>query len=171
MARFAPPGGETSSSIRRRDRSSYVTLGQSRCLGGTVISCAWSVRTSDICKRGTSALVAFALVASSISATAEAATAAENLLLTSVVRNALVHSGASHYGLAGSAFTGLVQGTAYYALRHLHLHDWAGASLIPSSSSYEAQVAVQDDGAYLIFDRTALGAWQVHDVGYSDTVR
>ena len=31
-------------------------------------------------------------------------------------------------------------------------------------------MVVQDDGAYLIFDRTAHGAWQAHDVGYSDTV-
>ena len=45
-----------------------------------------------------------------------------------------------------------------------------GASLVPSPSSYQAGVVVQDDGAYLIFDRTAHGAWQAHDVGYVDTV-
>jgi hypothetical protein len=28
---------------------------------------------------------------------------------------------------------------------------------------------VQDDGAYLIFDRTVQGPWQAHDVGYTDT--
>jgi hypothetical protein len=36
---------------------------------------------------------------------------------------------------------------------------WAGASLIPSPSSYQAGVANQDDGAYVLFKRPADGAW------------
>ena len=129
-----------------------------------------SVRTSQIYKGASSVLIAFTLVASPAMATAEAAAAAENLPLTSTVRAALVDAGASHYGLASTAFTGLGQGTAYYAYDISTSTYWAGASLVPNPRSPKAGVVVQDDGAYLIFDRTAPGPWQVHDVGYSDTV-
>ena len=117
-----------------------------------------------------SVLVALAMVAMPVAAAAEPAARAENLPVTSSVRTALVDAGASHYGLSSSAFTGLGQGTTYYAYDLSTTMYWAGASLVPSPSSYQAGVVVQDDGAYLIFDRTAHGAWQAHDVGYSDTV-
>ncbi len=58
---------------------------------------------------------------------------------------------------------------AYYAYDRVTSTYWAGASLVPNPKSYEAGVVVQDDGAYLIFDRSAHGSWQAHDVGYSDT--
>jgi hypothetical protein len=62
------------------------------------------------------------------------------------------------------------KGTTYYAYDISTSTYWAGASLVPNPSSYEAGVVVQDDGAYLIFDQTAHGAWRARDVGYSDTV-
>jgi hypothetical protein len=100
--------------------------------------------------------------------------AAHNLLLTSAVRSALVAAGASHYGLPASDFVGLGAAPnsypAYYAYDKSTSTYWAAASLVPKHSSYAAQVAVQDDGAYLIFHRTPPGAWQAHDVGYTDTV-
>jgi len=125
---------------------------------------------TKMCSAASSVLVAITLVAMPVAAAAEPAAGAENLPVTSAVRTALVDAGASHYGLASSAFTGLGQGTAYYAYDLSTSTYWAGASLVPSPSSSEAGVVVQDDGAYLIFDRTAHGAWQAHDVGYSDTV-
>jgi len=125
---------------------------------------------TKMCSAASSVLVAIALVAIPSAAAAEPAAGAENLALTSAVRTALVDAGASHYGLASSAFTGLGQGTAYYAYDLSTSTYWAGASLVPSPTSSEAGVVVQDDGAYLIFDRPAHGAWQAHDVGYSDTV-
>jgi hypothetical protein len=125
---------------------------------------------TKLCSAASSALVAIALVAMPVAAAAEPAAGAANLTVTSAVRTALVDAGASHYGLAGSAFTGLGQGTTYYAYDISNSTYWAGASLVPSPSSSQAEVVVQDDGAYLIFDRTAHGAWQAHDVGYSDTV-
>jgi hypothetical protein len=98
---------------------------------------------------------------------------AENLLLTNTVRSALVAAGASHYGLPASDFVGLGAAPnnypAYYAFDKATSTYWAGASLVPKRSSYAAQVVVQDDGAYLIFHRTPPGAWQAHDVGYTDT--
>ena len=105
---------------------------------------------------------------------AKAVEAAQNLPLPSTVRSALVAVAASHYGLPASDFVGLGAGPryypAYYAYDKATSTYWAGASLVPKPSSYAAQVVVQDDGAYLIFHRTPPGAWQVHDVGYTDTV-
>jgi len=121
-------------------------------------------------KVAASVLVALAVVAMPVAAAAGPAPGAENLPVTSAVRTALVDAGAKHYGLASSAFTGLGQGTTYYAYDTSTSTYWAGASLVPSPSSYQAGVVVQDDGAYLIFDRPAHGVWQARDVGYSDTV-
>jgi hypothetical protein len=99
---------------------------------------------------------------------------AQNLLLTNTVRSALVAAAASYYGLAASDFVGLGASPdnypAYYGYDKATSTYWAGASLVPKHSSQAAQVAVQDDGAYLIFERTPPGAWQAHDVGYIDTV-
>jgi hypothetical protein len=121
-------------------------------------------------KVATTFLVTLAVVATPIAALAGPAAGAENLPVTSAVRTALLDAGAAHYGLAASAFTGLGQGTTYYAYDISTSTYWAGASLVPNPSSYEAGVVVQDDGAYLIFDQTAHGAWRARDVGYSDTV-
>ena len=126
-------------------------------------------------------LAAFAAGQVEISATglsaaqlAKTAEAAQNLPLTKVVRSALVVAAASHYGLPVSDFVGLGAAPnnepAYYAYDKSTLTYWAGASLVPKPSSYAAQVAVQDDGAYLIFQRTPPGTWQAHDVGYTGTV-
>ena len=105
---------------------------------------------------------------------AQAAEAAQNLVLTSTVRSALVAAAASHYGLPASDFVGLGAAPAYYPAYYAYDKAtstyWAAASLVPKRSSYAAEVVVQDDGAYLIFHRTPPGAWQAHDVGYTDTV-
>ncbi len=107
-------------------------------------------------------------------APAQAGEAAQNLPLPSSVRASLVAAAASHYGLPASDFVGLGAAPrydpAYYAYDKATSTYWAAASLVPKPSSYAAQVVVQDDGAYLIFHRTPPGAWQAHDVGYTDTV-
>ncbi len=121
-------------------------------------------------KAATSVIAVSCLVALPAAAAAGPTPRAENLAVTSAVRTALVDAGSKHYGLASSDFTGLGQGTTYYAYDLSTLTYWAGASLVPSPSSPQAGVVVQDDGAYLIFDRTAHGAWQARDVGYLDTV-
>jgi hypothetical protein len=108
------------------------------------------------------------------SGTSSAKAPAQDLFLTAPVRTALVDAAAAHYGLPASDFVGLGSGpyydAAYYAYDAVTSTYWAGASLVPKAGSYQAGVVVQDDGAYLIFDRTVHGAWQVRDVGYSDTV-
>ncbi len=85
--------------------------------------------------------------------------ATENLVVTDAVRAALLQAGAALKGLPVSDFTGLVPGLTYYAYDATTATYWAGASLLPSSSSLQAQVSSQDDGAYLLFSMPAGGVW------------
>jgi hypothetical protein len=85
------------------------------------------------------------------------------------VSAALLQAGAALNGLQASDYTGLAPGVTYYAYDGTTATYWAGAALVPSSSSMRAQVSVQDDGGYLLFSRPANGAWQVWDVGLAGT--
>jgi outer membrane murein-binding lipoprotein Lpp len=95
--------------------------------------------------------------------------ATENLTVTAAVSAALLQAGAALNGLQASDYTGLVPGATYYAYDATTATYWAGAALVPSSSSMRAQVSVQDDGGYLLFSRPANGAWRVWDVGLAGT--
>jgi hypothetical protein len=100
--------------------------------------------------------------------------AARDLPLTPSVSASLVAAAAASHGLPASAFLGLApanQGfAAYYGYDTATSTYWAAASLVPNPKSYEANVVVQDDGAYLIFHRSSNGAWRVQDAGYSNVV-
>jgi hypothetical protein len=90
---------------------------------------------------------------------------AQNLVAGSAVRAALVAAGAQTHGLTSSDYTGLVPGETYYAWDPTTSTYWAGAGLVPSSSSMPAQVSVQDDGSYLLFSRPSGGGWLATNVG------
>lgn len=92
---------------------------------------------------------------------------AENLAVTNDVRTQLQAAGAAMNNLPASAYTGLVPGTTYYAYDTVTSTYWAGAGLVPSPSSTQAQVSVQDNGGYIIFSRPSNGAWTAHPVGLS----
>jgi hypothetical protein len=96
-----------------------------------------------------------------------AAAAPSNLPVGKIVRDQLVKAGAADHHLPASDFTGLVPGETYYAYYPKTSTYWAGAGLVPSSSSRDAQVSVQDDGSYLVFIRHAGGIWRAYDVGLS----
>jgi len=64
-----------------------------------------------------------------------------------------------------SGYTGLAPGQTYYAYDPATATYWAGAALVPSAASTPAQVSVQDDGSYILFSRSANGAWTGHPVG------
>ena len=113
--------------------------------------------------------VALALAAcgsSSPSATSSTTTTtspvAQKLAVTPALTADLLAAGAATHGLPTSDFTGLTSGDTYYALYDGKY--WAGAQLVPSTSSQRAQVSVQDDGAYTLFTKAPGGAW----VGYND---
>lgn len=86
-------------------------------------------------------------------------TGAENLVLTGTIRAQLVAAAAKLNGLPASAYLGLVQGESYYGFDPATNTNWAGAALKPSPSSLRAQVSVQDDGGYYIFEEPAGGSW------------
>jgi hypothetical protein len=88
-----------------------------------------------------------------------AAPSDENLLLTDTIRAQLVAAAAKLNGLPASAYTGLVQGESYYGFDPATNTYWAGGALSPSPSSQRAQVSVQDDGGYYIFQEPAGGSW------------
>jgi hypothetical protein len=86
-------------------------------------------------------------------------TGAENLVLTDAIRAQLVAAAAKLNGLPASAYVGLVHGKSYYGFDPATNTYWAGAALDPSPSSERAQVSVQDDGGYYIFQEPAGGSW------------
>lgn len=94
-----------------------------------------------------------------------ATAAARNLVASPAVRNQMVAAGAKTHGLKAADYTGLVPGETYYAYDPATSTYWAGAGLVPSSSSMPAQVSVQDDGSYLVFMRPASGSWSAMNVG------
>ena len=91
--------------------------------------------------------------------TSTSTSSAQNLVVTDTVRSQLLQAGAKLNNLPASAYTGLRPGRTYYAYDPATATYWAGAQLVPSSSSLAAQVSVQDDGAYDIFTSTTGGAW------------
>ena len=90
-------------------------------------------------------------------------------MVTDAIRQQLLARAAGAVNLPVSDFVGLAHGNTYFALDTSTGTYWAAAALVPSPRSTPAQVAVQDDGAYLLFvlhgGDPAHGAWEVHDVG------
>ncbi|MEI8051372.1 MAG: hypothetical protein WCI12_08050 [Actinomycetes bacterium] len=74
---------------------------------------------------------------------------------------ALVAAGAAHNNLAPSDYTGVASGSVYLATDGSTGYRWAGASLVPSSSSEQAQIDSQDEGSYLIFSEAPGQSWNV----------
>jgi len=97
--------------------------------------------------------------------TATASTAVQNLAVTNALRAELLKAGAAIHSLPVTDYTGLAPGRTYYAYDPTTSTYWAGAALVPSTSSTPAQVSVQDDGSYLLFRRQAGGSWSVYSVG------
>ncbi len=93
----------------------------------------------------------------------------QDLVVTAAIRAQLVAAGAGLNSLVSSDYTGLRPGETYYAFDAATQTYWSGAALSPSPSSMPAQVAAQDDGAYLLFERPQGGAWKVYDVGLAGT--
>jgi len=92
-------------------------------------------------------------------------TGAENLALTDSVRAQLVAAAARLNGLPASAYLGLAKGESYYGFDPATSTYWAGGALNPSPSSERAQVSVQDDGGYYVFEEPAGGSWTASSEG------
>jgi hypothetical protein len=145
--------------------------GISAVLAGTV----WVAACSSSASQPPAANTASATTAPSATATSAAPAAsaaaspspagAENLALTSSVRAQLVAAAARLNGLPASAYLGLVKGESYYGFDPATSTYWAGGALDPSPSSQQAQVSVQDDGGYYIFQEPTGGSWTASSEG------
>jgi hypothetical protein len=105
------------------------------------------------------------VTASPTTIASSASAAAQNLVASPKVRSALVAAGAKSHDLPAADFTGLAPGETYYGYDPTTTTYWAGAGLVPSTSSMPAQVSVQDDGSYLVFSRPTGGSWTAVNVG------
>lgn len=108
---------------------------------------------------------ASASAVSSASSARPTTTRAVNLVLTPAIRAQLVAAAAKLNSLPASAYLGLVHGKSYYGFDPATNTYWAGGALDPSPSSERAQVSVQDDGGYYVFEEPAGGSWTATAVG------
>jgi len=138
-------------------------LGLGACSAGSH-QAATTSSTSSVATTTTSS----ATTTTSLSPTTSMPTT-QDVVVTAAVRSQLVAAGAGFNHLVASDYTGLRPGETYYAFDAATQTYWAGAALSPSPSSMPAQVAAQDDGAYLLFERPPGGAWKVYDVGLAGT--
>lgn len=89
------------------------------------------------------------------------------------MRQSLVAARAAQLGIAPSTFNGLAPGSTYYAFDGPTNTYWAAAAMdVPTGNApvgsdlYKAQVASQDDGAYLLFSQPAgSSTWTVYQDG------
>jgi hypothetical protein len=98
-----------------------------------------------------------------------AASGTQNLVATATVKTQLLDAGAGLHKLPPSDYTGLTKGETYYAYDADTKTYWAGAQLVPSSTSRAAQVGNQDDGAYLVFRKSGAGSWKGWETGAANT--
>jgi hypothetical protein len=113
----------------------------------------------------TASATATSAAAPASAAASPSSTGAENLALNDSVRAQLVAAAARLNGLPASAYLGLVKGESYYGFDPATSTYWAGGALDPSPSSQRAQVSVQDDGGYYIFEEPAGGSWTASSEG------
>jgi hypothetical protein len=117
----------------------------------------------------TSAATAAAATGSAGSSASPSATGVANLVLTDAIRAQLVAAAAKLNGLPATAYVDLVHGESYYGFDPATSTYWAGGALDPSPSSQRAQVSVQDDGGYYVFEKPAGGSWTASAVGLAGT--
>jgi hypothetical protein len=94
--------------------------------------------------------------------------------VTDAIRSELVAARAAAIGIAPSSYVGLAPGDTYYAYDPSTGTYWAAARVqpqvpatqpAPGSDIYKAQVSSQDDGSYVLFTKTAGGAWTATNDG------
>ncbi len=85
------------------------------------------------------------------------------------VRHQLVAAGAAKKQVPAADFAGLERGHTYYAYDFTTKTFWAAAALRPRQGSTPAQVSVQDNGSYDLFERPQGGSWRVFEVGAAGT--
>lgn len=106
---------------------------------------------------------------STSSTTTTGPAAVQNLTVTSAIKTALLAAGAASHQLPVSDYTGLTINLTFYAYDPADSLYWAGAQLVPSTSSQAAQVGAQDDGSYDLYTMTIGGTWIAYNDGLGNT--
>jgi hypothetical protein len=89
-----------------------------------------------------------------------------NLTVTASLDSELLAAGAASHELPVSDYTGLTAGLTFHAYDPTDNLYWAAAQLVPSTSSEEAQVGAQDDGAYDLYTSPPPGTtWTAYNDG------
>jgi hypothetical protein len=92
--------------------------------------------------------------------------ATRDLVVTPAVRKSLLDAAAKYHQLPPSDYVRLAVGTAYYAYDPATKRYYAGAGLVPSPKSLQAQIGTQDDGGYNLFTRSSnTRVWTVFNDG------
>jgi hypothetical protein len=152
-------------------RTHMCMLGTSAVLAGVVSLAACSSAASQptaansIPAQTTSSATAASTSPLASPSPSPSATGAGNLVLTDAIRAQLVAAAARLNSLPASAYVGLVHGESYYGFDPTTNTYWAGGALDPSPSSQQAQVSVQDDGGYYVFQEPAGGSWTASSEG------
>jgi len=146
-------------------RTQMRLLGASAMLAGVVSLAACSSAASQPTAANTIPAATSATSAAPLASPSPSATGVQNLVLTDAIRAQLVAAAARLNNLPASAYVGLVRGQSYYGFDPATNTYWAGGALDPSPSSQQAQVSVQDDGGYYIFQEPAGGSWTASSEG------
>jgi hypothetical protein len=148
-------------------RTQMRLLGAGAMLAGVVSLAACSSAASQPTAANTipATTTSSASAASATPLASPSPTGVQNLVLTDAIRAQLVAAAAKLNNLPASAYVGLVHGQSYYGFDPATNTYWAGGALDPSPSSQQAQVSVQDDGGYYIFQEPAGGSWTASSEG------
>jgi hypothetical protein len=166
----ATPAHALSSPSRLRPARTHLVLlalgasfGLAACGGSG--SSGNSPSNASAASNGTTTVTVTGTVTTSGSTQGGTTATTKNLVVSNTIRGQLLAAGAALHKLPVSDYTGLVKGETYYAYDQATQEHWAGAGLVASKSSTQAQVGNQDDGAYLVFRQKGNGAWRAWDAG------
>jgi hypothetical protein len=151
----------------RSSRTQLILLAVAAALG--LAACGGSSATSTSTETVTKTVTAPVTSTPPTSGSTGAATDAQNLVATAAIKTQLLAAGAALHKLPPSDYTGLRKGDTYYAYDGATKTYWAGTQLVASSSSQQAQIGDQDDGAFLVFHRSGGGGWKGTETGASNT--
>ncbi len=87
------------------------------------------------------------------------------LPMTPQVREQLLEAAAAAKQVPAAQFAGLDPAGRYYARDEATGTSWAAAALLPRATSTAAQISVQDNGSYDLFEKPPDRRWLVFEVG------
>jgi hypothetical protein len=160
-------GAVSSAATLRPGRTHLILLAAAAALG--LARCGGSSGGAPSTVTVTKTVSAPSTSTPATSGSTQASTGAQNLVATAAIKTQLLAAGAALHKLPASDYTGLTKGDTYYAYDSSTKTYWAGTQLLASSTSQQAQIGNQDDGAYLVFHRSGSRPWKGTETGAANT--